>query len=171
LAGNGSQLYNILLLTESFSLGKHCVYNDGDVLHSIITFSEESKNCNPCFVRLDDITYKNTQTCLHAPPKQNTFNTSSSCAYRQYRSRKDEITSIRTYIHPNRPLSIALRILFQKSSFSDSGHEDSFTFQNPRSQSTNSRACDLQRKRDRGNNVARSRGIRGILLLFTLGPG
>ena len=53
---------------------------DGEV-PSITMFSDESRNCNPCFVRFVDITYNNTQTCFAAPPKQNTFNVSSPCDF------------------------------------------------------------------------------------------
>jgi hypothetical protein len=53
----------------------------GGEVPSTTMFSEESRNCNPCFVRFVDITYNNTQTCFAAPPKQNTFNVSSSYAF------------------------------------------------------------------------------------------
>src|ERR1700676_3749345 len=80
-------------------------------------------------------------------------------------------TSKRMYIHPKRPPSTTFRILFQNSSFSDSGHDDRSTRQYPRSQSLRSLVCDLQRKMDSGNNVERSFGIRGISSLSTFGIG
>ena len=134
------------------------------------TCSMASRNCNPCFVRLLDITYNNTHTCFAAPPKQNMFNTSSSWTFASA-TQEERNTSKRTYIHPNLPLSTALRIFFQNPNLSDSGQDDKSTFQYPRSQSITSRDCDLQRKMDTGNTFWRSGGMRLISSLFTLGIG
>ena len=78
-----------------------CYDNDDAEDPSIITCSVESKYLNPSFVRFEDNTYNNTQTYVAAPPKQNTFNTSSSYDYTHQIPQKGGGRHIKKYIDPS----------------------------------------------------------------------